>query len=72
MAKDAEIKVVVTSEFAIHAHFIPNEHGGFIDGVPARDLSKEEWLALPKETRDLCRSTGLYQLTASQKDIADG
>lgn len=52
-----------------HAYYVPGDHGGFIPGVPARDLTKDEWLALDKETRDLCRATGLYTLT---KEHADG
>lgn len=52
-----------------YARYTPDEHGGFIPGMPARDLTRAEWLALAKETRAVCRTTGLYTLT---KDNADG
>lgn len=64
----------------IHARYTA-DGGGFIPGVPARDLTRDEWLALDKETRDLCRSTGLYALVAkadapkaitAQKDTTNG
>lgn len=52
-----------------YARFVANEHGGFVPGVPARDLTRAEWLNLDKETRATCRATGLYTLT---KEHADG
>lgn len=53
-----------------YARFIADEHGSFIPGVPARDLTRAEWLALDKAARTACRATGLY--TLATKDNADG
>jgi hypothetical protein len=39
---------------------VPISEMRFIDGVPARDLTKAEWDALPKEKRRECVETGLY------------
>lgn len=63
-------KIVKPDPAHAHAHYIATD-GAFIPGVPARDLTKDEWLALDKATRDLCRATGVYELTP-QKDTAHG
>lgn len=34
----------------------------FLDGVPARDLSADEWAALTDDTRAAALATGLYTL----------
>jgi hypothetical protein len=35
----------------------------FVGGVPARDLSADEWAALSESERRLCLTTNLYELT---------
>lgn len=35
---------------------------GFLSGIPARDLSEEEWAALSKEEQKLAISSGLYEV----------
>lgn len=35
---------------------------GFINGVPTRDLTIDEWKALDNETRNLCLSSGNYKV----------
>lgn len=55
---------------AVHARFTAMDGNValvFIPGVPTRDLTRAEWLALDKDTRALCRSTGVYTL-ASHED----
>ena len=34
----------------------------WVNGVPARDLTADEWLSLSDEQRALCLSTGLYEV----------
>lgn len=34
--------------------------GGWYDGVPARMLSVDEWLALPEHIREVLERSGLY------------
>lgn len=41
--------------------------GGFLPGVPARDLTAEEWLGLPDETRELALALDLYQVDRGQE-----
>jgi hypothetical protein len=45
----------------------PAEH---IEGVPARDLSAEEWSALADEQREAALSSGLYELSAPSDETA--
>jgi hypothetical protein len=40
--------------------------GGFIQGIPARDLSDDEWKDLSKEQQDLVIKSGLYKLSDKQ------
>jgi hypothetical protein len=44
--------------------------GAFFDGVPARDLTREEWDAVPRVIRDAIVSSKLYELTDSQNKRA--
>jgi len=34
----------------------------FIQGIPARDLTQEEWDALPDEVKELAVSSGVYKV----------
>lgn len=34
----------------------------FVQGIPARDLTQEEWDALPEELKDLAVSSGIYKI----------
>ena len=40
---------------------------GFIQGVPARDLSLDEWETLDKDTQKLALESGLYKLADKPK-----
>jgi hypothetical protein len=40
--------------------------GGFIQGIPARDLTDDEWKALEKKQQDLAIKSGLYKLNDKQ------
>jgi len=35
--------------------------GGFLHGIPARDLTVDEWQALSDEQRETAVASGLYQ-----------
>lgn len=37
----------------------------WVNGVPARDLTHEEWTALTDEQRKTCLSTNLYEVTGA-------
>ena len=39
----------------------------FIEGVPARDLSEDEWQALPEEIREAAIGAGVYSLGGRRK-----
>jgi hypothetical protein len=45
--------------------------GGFITGVPMRDMSQEEWLALPDELLALALASGLYEVHEIE-ELQDG
>jgi hypothetical protein len=49
------------------ATFTPDEHGSFIPGVPARDLTPDEWAALDKETQKLCLTSKLYAVAPEER-----
>lgn len=36
--------------------------GEFVQGVPARDMTREEWEALPEELRVIALELGIYEL----------
>lgn len=46
----------------------PAEH---IEGVPARDLSNEEWSALPEDVRKAAVDSGLYEVTSAASRTAN-
>lgn len=37
----------------------------WVSGVPARDLTPDEWLSLSEMLRNTCLSTGLYELVGA-------
>lgn len=41
---------------------------GFLQGVPARDISLVEWDSLPKELTTLALDLGLYELPKGKKE----
>jgi hypothetical protein len=53
---------------------IPGAGEMFIGGVPARDLTGEEWGALREDVRALCLKSGVYQLAgpAAPGEPAEG
>lgn len=43
--------------------------GAFLPGVPARDMTAEEWAALPQEQQELAVALDLYQVvTEGEQD----
>lgn len=44
------------------------KNGEFEQGVPARDLSPDEWAQLPKELQERLLSQGMYKLTKTKKE----
>jgi hypothetical protein len=47
--------------------------GGFIVGIPARDISKEEFETFDKVTQEAIKTSGLYELVKkpSAKDTQE-
>lgn len=47
-------------------------NGSSTTGIPARDLTDEEWNAIPKWLRDIALSHGFYaNVTVSVPDVVD-
>jgi len=46
--------------------------GGFLLGVPARDLTAAEWAALTDEQRSAAGWSGLYELEFGESQEEDG
>ena len=46
--------------------------GNFVPGVPARDLSRDEWDALTDEQRAACRGLYSTQRTQTKTKAKDG
>lgn len=46
---------------------IYNDNGQFENGVPARDLTVDEWAAIPEETRTRLVKSGMYTLPISDQ-----
>lgn len=42
--------------------------GRFLDGVPARDLTADEWAALPEAARALAVALDLYQVVRAETE----
>jgi len=45
--------------------------GGYFAGVPARDMSAEEWAKLPKEIQDAALKVGLYVREKEKPEVKD-
>ena len=45
--------------------------GFFLQGIPARDLSTDEWAALSDDDRQRARASGLYRV-GKRADAAEG
>jgi len=43
--------------------------GGYFVGVPARDMSAEEWAELPKEIQKAALKAGLYKLEKEKSEV---
>jgi hypothetical protein len=41
--------------------------GGFIHGVPTRDMTRAEWEELPESWRRMALETGLYRLAPPEQ-----
>lgn len=44
---------------------------GFLQGIPARDLTADEWAALTNDDRQRARASGLYRV-GKRADAAEG
>jgi hypothetical protein len=44
--------------------------GAYWQGIPARDLTDDEWQALPADTRKLLLDLGLYQADLVKRAVA--
>ena len=54
--------------------FTPRRGGSFYPGVPARNLTAAEWLALPPERRVIVEALGMYTVIYAdieEKDNGD-
>lgn len=48
-------------------------NGSSTNGIPARDLTDEEWNAIPKWLRDIALSHGYYtNVTVTVPDVVEG
>ena len=45
--------------------------GGYFAGVPARDISAEEWAKLPKEIQEAALKPGLYVHEKEKLEVKD-
>lgn len=45
--------------------------GGYFAGVPARDMSAEEWAKLPKEIQEAALKAGLYVHEKEKLEVKD-
>lgn len=45
--------------------------GGYLDGIPARDLTDEEYDALTREQKRDVRRSGLYKIEAAEPDESE-
>jgi len=41
--------------------------GGYIQGVPARDIPQDEWETLGSRKQELVKQSGLYRITTRRK-----
>lgn len=50
--------------------------GNYVPGVPARDMTKAEWEALPEEKADKALASKTHKIVAggkaSKKEVSDG
>jgi hypothetical protein len=44
---------------------------GYFAGVPARDMSAEEWAELPKEIQKAALKAGLYEKEKEKSEVKD-
>lgn len=48
-----------------HAKYVGD--GAFVAGVPARDLTEEEWETLPEKLRKWAETAGTHEVTAGAR-----
>ena len=53
-------------EASVHAEYVGKD-GAYIDGVPARDLSKKEWSALSKDLQEVAIAAGTHKIASGTK-----
>ena len=46
------------------------EGGGYFAGVPARDMTLDEWAKCPKELRKAALKQGLYKIVTCEEEAA--
>lgn len=44
---------------------------GYLAGVPAKDMTKSEWEALPKELQDKALKAGTHKIVSARKKKED-
>lgn len=56
---------------ALRAKFKPGDGGQFHEGIPARDLSEEDWDALSDEHKATASASPLYELRGDARAEGD-
>lgn len=51
-------------------HYV-GKNGGHLTGIPARDLSPEDTLALTKTQIEECLDSGLYKIAHKQQEVTN-
>lgn len=46
-------------------------NGAFYRGIPARDLTVEEWEALDKDSQDMLKKSSIYTVLSKPKTVED-
>jgi hypothetical protein len=59
---------MATAEFQPIRYRYTGDGTTYVEGVPARDLTRAEWNALTAEQKKAVRSSGLYERAAGRQD----
>lgn len=52
--------MTMNDERVIYAHYVGN--GSYLPGLPACDMTREEWDIQPEDLRELALELGLYEV----------
>jgi hypothetical protein len=52
--------------------YVYNEKKGYLIGLPARDLSEDEWKELPEELTKSALKLGIYKKLQKTKEVNNG